>query len=121
MHEVSIAQSILKTVIREHDESMLKKVTAIGVRIGTLSGIMPDALEFGFDSLKKDTVLKNARLAIEIVDVGAVCQNCGHTFGIDNLFFKCPACGSSDIEVERGMELDMAYLELETVEEESEI
>ncbi len=114
MHELSIASSIIETVTREIQEKKLDAVQAVGLRIGELSGILPDALEFGFDALKSDTPLAQAELVIEIVPVTAVCSACKHEFKVEEFVFICPQCQSSAVETYSGQELEIAWLETES-------
>jgi Zn finger protein HypA/HybF involved in hydrogenase expression len=49
MHEIGIAAVILERVrlfTKEHNHS---RVTRVGIRLGGLSGVDPDALTFGFE------------------------------------------------------------------------
>ena len=113
MHELSIAQSIIDIVTQESENRNLDRIKAIGVKIGALSGILPDALEFGFDALKKDTDLTDTILEIEEIPVSGNCKDCMKSFEVKDLIFTCPNCGSGSIELEKGQELDLAYLEIE--------
>lgn len=113
MHELSIAQSIVETVLREMEQRNLREVKAIGLRIGALSGVMTEALEFSYEVIIKETPLANTRLVIEKVPVRAKCGDCGQEFEVDEPFFLCPGCGSGNVEVISGQELDIAYLEVE--------
>lgn len=113
MHELAIADSIMKIVLDEISTKKLPAVQAIGLKIGVLSGILPDALEFGFDALKKDTLLENTKLEIEEIPLKGNCTSCSSDFLVDNLVFVCPECGSPSISIEQGQELDIAYLEID--------
>lgn len=113
MHELAIADSIMKIVLEEISAKKLSTVQAIGLKIGVLSGILPDALEFGFDALKKDTLLENTKLKIEEVPLKGNCSACLNTFFVKDLIFACPECGSPSISIDQGQELDIAYLEVD--------
>ena len=112
MHELSIAQSIFKTVLGEMEKNQVKSVEKIGLRIGKLSGILPDALEFSFDAIKSDTALAQTTLEMEIVPIQGKCHDCEETFTVEDFIFACPHCSSGHIEIERGQELEIAYLEV---------
>ena len=58
MHELSIANSILEAVRKERERLNGARVTKVGVRIGELAGVDPEALSFGFEVLVKDTDLE---------------------------------------------------------------
>ena len=117
MHELSIAQSILKTVEQETEARGLPPVVEVGVRVGALSGVLPDALAFGFEALVAGTARAGCRLKIEPVPAQAQCRACNHAFDVADFFFQCPACGSAQVAVTYGYELDIAYLEVEDPEE----
>jgi len=111
MHELAIAESIVNISLREFKRSNLTSVKSIGIRIGVLSGVDPSALEFGFETIIMNTPLSGAKLKIEMVPVSAVCRSCGTPFETSEFIFICPNCSSGDIEVKRGQELDIIYLE----------
>ena len=113
MHELSIAQSIINSVIEEKEKKKYADIATIGLRIGALSGIMPDALLFGFDALKEDTVLAGATLDIVKVPIEAVCTACNTTFEVLQLHFRCPTCNSEKTRLLRGQEIEIAYLDLD--------
>jgi hydrogenase nickel incorporation protein HypA/HybF len=113
MHELSIANSILNFVLEEQKSKNLPRVNAIGLRIGTLSGILPDALEFSFDAIKKETQLENTKLEISEIPVTAICNKCNEIFSVTDLLFSCPKCHSASIELNQGQEMEIAYLDIE--------
>lgn len=112
MHELSIASTILTTVLREMERRQISAISAIGIRIGALSGIEPEALQFSFDAIKIDTPVQGAELKIEQVLLQGQCQVCDQVFGVESYVFACPHCQSNRIKVIRGEELDIAYLEI---------
>lgn len=112
MHELSIATSIVETVLHEIDRKHLAPVQSIGVRIGALSNVDPEALRFGFEAAIVDTPLVDTKLEIEFVAVQGKCRACNHEFAVQDFVFSCAHCGSGQIETTRGEELDIAYLEV---------
>lgn len=116
MHELSIAQSIIETVQHEMTARAVPAVTEIGLRIGVLSGVLPDALEFGFEALIAETPLEGCRLEIEHVPAQGQCLVCEKVFEVEEFFFSCPVCASGQVRVTQGYELDIAYLEVEEEE-----
>jgi hydrogenase nickel incorporation protein HypA/HybF len=113
MHELSIATSIVETVLQEIARKNLPPVQAIAVRLGALSSIDPEALRFGFDSIISETPLAQTKLEIEFVPVQGKCRACRREFAVEDFVFACPFCRSGQIEVTQGEELDVAYLEVE--------
>ncbi len=113
MHELSIAQSIYNHVIQEVEQKQLPPVRKIVVRVGELSGVMPDALQFCFEAIIKETPLDKCQFIIEHVKLNGQCNNCRQKLNIENYVFNCPHCQSTDITVIQGEELDIAYIEVE--------
>jgi len=85
----------------------------VGVRIGELSGVDPDALSFGFEALVKDTPLEGLVLEIDFRKRVQRCSACQREFTTDMLFSCCPDCGSAATVCISGDELDITYIELE--------
>jgi len=113
MHELSIANSILEAVRKERERLNGARVTKVGVRIGELAGVDPEALSFGFEILVKDSGLEPLALDIESVPRRHECSHCRHVFTVVDYRVDCPACGSTETRCISGDELDLAYLEVE--------
>jgi hydrogenase nickel incorporation protein HypA/HybF len=111
MHELAIATEVIALVQGEMARRNLDRVTAIGLRIGALSAVNPDALSFGFGAAARDTPLASAQLNIEWIPVDGVCRLCLRECAIEEYVFICPFCGSTDLELVRGEELDLVYVE----------
>jgi len=116
MHELSIANSIVETVLREMQKKQLPEIKSIVLRIGALSGVVPDALQFGYDALVIDTPLAQTQLKIELIPVQGKCNHCQRRFEVQDFVFACPHCGSGDLDITHGEELDIAYLEVAETE-----
>lgn len=118
MHELSIAHSILD-IVREAVPATgdLARLRVVKVRVGRLSGVLSDSLDFCFSALVGDTPLAGARLAIEEVPARIDCRGCGGESLIDDPIFACPACGSTDVRLIAGQELAVTELELAEDEE----
>jgi hydrogenase nickel incorporation protein HypA/HybF len=113
MHELSIADAILDAVRSEVDKHPGAHVTKVGVRIGALSGVEPEALSFGFTALVQGTDLEPLELVIEPVPRRQRCPPCDFTFEVTEDNLVCPRCGNTETQLAGGDELNMAYLELE--------
>lgn len=109
MHELSIMQSVIK-ICEENAQG--NRVKAVTLEVGELSGIIPDALEFCFESCTKGTLLEGAKLVIERIAPKVRCKGCGADFSISAYYDSCPKCGSFDLEVMFGEELRVKELEV---------
>ncbi len=112
MHEASIALNLIEAVEQRLESHPGARVAAIHVRVGELAGVSTDALDFAFECLSACTSLAGARLVFELVPLTMTCDACGRTSPVEDLVFRCPACGSESTRVASGRELEVRTLEL---------
>src|SRR5215472_14497027 len=105
MHEMGIANSILERVATELRSRPAVLPTKVGVRLGKLAGVDPEALRFAFDALTLETPLAGMELAIEFCSPRSRCRACSCEFEVKNFEPLCPACGSMNAECIGGDEL----------------
>jgi hydrogenase nickel incorporation protein HypA/HybF len=105
MHEVSICQSILKTIEAEFEQKDLVNVREIHLKVGILSCIEPEVLKHVFTYIIIDTPFQNANLFVDLIDINATCENCGNNFKVEKYKFICPLCGEPVSNITEGKEL----------------
>ena len=108
MHELAIAESIVAAVL-ERTES--RPVSVVRLRVGRLSGVVPDALTFCFELATAGTTLDSAELQIEDQEGRARCRHCDREFSLDDPILLC-TCGSADVEVLTGRDLMVMSVEV---------
>jgi hydrogenase nickel incorporation protein HypA/HybF len=108
MHELAITQGVVDVVT---ERTGTAPVTTVRVRVGRLSGVVPDAMRFCFDLVTAGTPLDGAVLEIEQPEGRARCRSCGAEFELADLVLLCE-CGSADVEVLAGRELAVASVTL---------
>lgn len=113
MHEVAIMTEAVRLATESAQAAGARRITALKLRIGVLSGVVPDALEFAWDVVRCDTMLADARLEIESVSGAHWCAQCQTTFASREFFAECPRCQELSGDLRRGRELEIAALELE--------
>lgn len=112
MHELALMQSVLQTVELDAAQHHIERINKVKLVIGQLTMALPDSLVFAFDALKTGTIFANASLVIEERPALCQCQSCQQEYKLDDYFqFICPACGSSDVQVQGGKELYIDYYE----------
>jgi hydrogenase nickel incorporation protein HypA/HybF len=114
MHEFSIASAVVDTAVR-HAQG--RRVTVVSLRSGRLRQVVPDALEFAFALLARETVCEGARLDHEIVPARLRCRACETEWEIDLPDFRCRSCGGTDVAVVGGEELEVESIEVVQDEE----
>ncbi|HEX4000304.1 MAG TPA: hydrogenase maturation nickel metallochaperone HypA [Pirellulales bacterium] len=114
MHELSIAQSLIELACEAAARDRCERVTRLFVRVGALSGVVKEALEFSFELAAEDTPCAGATLEIESVGLTVHCPKCDatKTVGGDYLFC-CPTCGSPTPEILSGRELELVSVEVD--------
>lgn len=117
MHELGIAQHILR-IVEEHLEKSMR-LLQVHLHVGQLRAIMPDSLRFYFNELTKDTPQAGAILDIEEIPVRTLCRSCGASHTLEVPLFLCPSCGSPQIETISGDELTVISVEVEEQENET--
>jgi hydrogenase nickel incorporation protein HypA/HybF len=113
MHEMSIAQSILKIALDSAQANGAKKLKTVRIRAGELRGIVPSQLSFFFQFITKDTAAEGATLEVETVPIKGRCKSCDCVFMVENYEFVCKECQSKDVDVIQGMELAVKEIEIE--------
>jgi hydrogenase nickel incorporation protein HypA/HybF len=108
MHELAIAESVVAAVL-ERTES--RPVSVVRLRVGRLSGVVPDALTFCFELATAGSTLDGAELQIEDQEGRARCRDCDREFALDDPILLC-ACGSADVEVLTGRDLMVTSVEV---------
>src|SRR4051794_9200301 len=115
MHELSIAMSIVEGAAEEAGLRGAARVAAVHLRIGPLSGVVPDALRSAFElAREQEPALAAAELVIEEVPVTARCPRCAAERAVPFPELRCPTCDTPTPEVVRGRELEVVALEIET-------
>lgn len=113
MHELGIANAILDTVRTEMENRGGARPQRVGLRIGELAAVNPEALRFAFEVLTQDSDFSGLVLDFEICPLRHRCPACGHDFDVKDYVFACPRCGTLRTECIGGDELELAYLEVE--------
>lgn len=112
MHELAITQSILQIATDEAQRIGASQIKVIRLKVGTLTDIVPDSVQFYLDSLTPGTIAAGVRLETIVVPVGATCPGCGHFFVVQNYDLNCPECGSVG-KITQGRELQVESLEVD--------
>ncbi len=114
MHELSVALSLVEIACDERARLGLGAVVAVRVRVGPLSGVVPEALAFAFDDATAGTAIAGARLDIEPVAAAIYCDICGTDRELPSVqYLHCPVCDEPALAIVRGRELELVALEID--------
>ncbi|WP_456436183.1 hydrogenase maturation nickel metallochaperone HypA [Methanopyrus sp.] len=133
MHELSVAQSVLETVLDVARKRGAERVLSVRLRIGEFTLLNPEQLRFCLEVLAEGTPVEGAKFEIEIERGYFKCVECGHkwrpedeslkdsslhtAFGMSEstelLDLKCPKCGSRAVELDGGDACSIESVRLE--------
>ncbi len=112
MHELSITENILQIATVEAQRASASQIKVIRIRVGALTDIVPESVQFYMDVLSRGTMADGAKLEATIIPIGATCKGCGAFFLVQNFDLTCPKCGSM-AKITQGRELSVESLEVE--------
>ena len=113
MHELSVATAVVDTACKHADG---RRVSVVSMRVGRLRQVVPDSLRFYFEIVTRDTVCEGARLALEEIELQLECSECGSRWTPELPVFRCEECGSAEVSITAGEELEVDYIEVEEEE-----
>lgn len=113
MHEMAIAQGILELALENAAQHQARIIHKICLKVGKMTGVEPETLQFCFQSLSEGTIAAEAALEIESVPLVGRCRECGQQFAIEEYRFICSFCHSAKVEIISGRELQVDHLEVD--------
>jgi hydrogenase nickel incorporation protein HypA/HybF len=114
MHELSIAHAMVEIGVEAVREAGGVRAVRLRVRVGALSGVVAEALEFCYDVATLDTPLEGSILEIETVPVTIHCPSCARDVALDGIQqLVCPVCATPSGDVRGGRELEVSQVEVE--------
>lgn len=112
MHEASIARSIADSAQEISKNENIYKIEIIYLSIGRIHHIVNEVLIDIFDIIKDEyEVLKKSIIKIETKDIKIKCKKCESTSVLNEPFFLCPSCSSTDIKLIQGDELHIIRIQ----------
>lgn len=122
MHELSVALRIVEALDQELASELASassaeaddlSVSTVGIQVGTLTGLVPEALFFSWDLATDGSVLRGSKLDIQLVDAAGYCPECQVERTLTNLqSMRCPVCHTSISQITGGNELEILTVEV---------
>ncbi len=126
MHEMSLAQALVDLAVKHAGG---QPIQTLRLRVGALSGVVTDSLDFGFELVSKGTVAEGAKLVFETVPVPLRCRACGAATTTERygdlasyeavalaLEEGCPVCGSKELDIVGGRDFQLVEIEVQDEE-----
>jgi hydrogenase nickel incorporation protein HypA/HybF len=112
VHEAGLAQTALEVAADRARDRGATRIHRLTLRVGDLSGVVPESLRFALESLSTGTAAEGATFEIEVVPVECHCPDCARLFRPTDVVYACPDCGAISPDVRQGHELVLVSLEV---------
>jgi hydrogenase nickel incorporation protein HypA/HybF len=112
MHEVGIVQNTLELARKAAEASGATRINSLRLRVGAMTGVVPEALKFAFEALRNGTMAENATLTVEEVPVRSWCATCQEEFEPGDFIDECPRCRTVSSDLRGGLELELVSMEI---------
>jgi hydrogenase nickel incorporation protein HypA/HybF len=113
MHELTIVDSLVAAAVDEAQRRGAKRIVQINCRIGRLRQVNQQLLREVFEIARLGSAASAAVLDVTYGGTRLTCRDCAHCVDLDDWRFDCPRCGSSNVELSGGDEIELTSLELE--------
>lgn len=112
MHETSLALSLVELVETRARAEGAVAVQRVGIAVGALGHVEPEALAFALESARSGPLLRDTRFDIRIVPGRAFCFDCTELVEITERGADCPRCGGARLSPAVGEELKVTEMEI---------
>lgn len=120
MHELSIAENMLKIALDQAHQHGAQRITGLNILVGDLASI--ESLEFHWSMVSQGTLAEGAKIHFEPVVTMLYCQDCGQCYEfhpshdqVHSHDYTCPRCGGQQVEIMSGGEtFRLESIEVET-------
>ncbi|MCC7551544.1 MAG: hydrogenase maturation nickel metallochaperone HypA [Methanobacterium sp.] len=126
MHELSMAEAIVETVLDVAKKNDAQEIVEVTIEVGELTMLNPEQVRFLLGVLAEDTLLEDAEIIIEEVPVEIKCRNCeftglANTDGSDHYLaiVLCPKCDERNVEILKGRECNVKTIKIEKSDEDA--
>ncbi len=113
MHELSVCQALIRQVEEVARRHGAKRVKAIHLEIGPLSGVEPELLRRAYGLAASGTAVEDAELCIEALPLRVRCEECGAESTATANRLLCARCGTWHTRLVSGDEMLLRSLELD--------
>jgi len=120
MHEFSISNEIVRSVLDTAKKNSGQKVLSVQLEIGELAPLNVEQVTFWIHELFKGTVAEGAKVKVKTIKARIQCKSCGYKGGMNLdrqdsfrhfIPYSCPKCSSFQIKVEKGRECTLRRIQ----------
>ncbi len=113
MHELGVVFHCIKEVNEIAAENKVARVNSVTIQLGEVSTVIPELFEDCWNwAVKKETVLKDAKINIERINAITFCEDCRKEYPTVEYGRTCPFCGSERTYLVQGNEFMIKEIEV---------
>lgn len=121
MHEFAISQCLLNLTLARAEAAGAIRVTAVHVALGELTGLVPDCIDMYWNELSQGTAAEGSAIHYRAIPALLQCGECEALTPFDTgQHFGCECCGSQELKLQSGDEINLEALDAVWGESESE-
>jgi hydrogenase nickel incorporation protein HypA/HybF len=113
VHELGITQEVLSAVLEAAGREGATRVNRVTVTVGELTEVVPDAMLFAWEALRRGTIAEEATLDIRVTPAKSRCTACDAVFSHDRFDRTCTACGDVMTSPVEGTELVIGEVDVD--------
>jgi hydrogenase nickel incorporation protein HypA/HybF len=113
LHELGLTYNLIEIAEAHARREGATAIRSLRLKIGSLSGVFPEAIKFAFDVCSKGTLAQGATLEILLIQALGRCQQCAAESSMESLADACPLCGSFALEILQGQEMALTEMEID--------
>jgi hydrogenase nickel incorporation protein HypA/HybF len=102
MHELSLAEEVVRIVEAAASREHFRRVATLKLEAGSLAGVEVAALRFALDAMVGGTCLEGATIDIDEPAGRAWCKDCAAEVLIQSRADACPVCNGVALKVLSG-------------------
>ena len=117
MHELGLLTSVVAAVERAAAEAASKvtRVDTVALKVGTMSGAVPEALHGSWPIASAHSLCAGASLELTEIPATVYCPTCARDVKIDEFFaLTCPMCHTPTGNLTHGREFELDFVEWQT-------
>ncbi len=113
MHELSLAEEVIKIAVYEAGRTNASKVSEVTIEAGIFCGVEIDTFRAALDILTEGTILDKALINIQRVKGRGYCSECEKEFEMEDRLDTCPVCSSFPENIRSGHEFRVVSIVVE--------
>ena len=113
MHELGVVFHCIKEIKKVAEENKVKEIDKVVIRLGEVSLVIPHLFEDCYKwAIKKEPVLMNSKLEIEIIKAITHCESCHKDYETVKYAKVCPYCKSENTYLLQGNEVEIKEIQV---------